>query len=313
MYNLVTFSMPAFALLKADKYELFALFLTLYIITITLNISLITVISKNKSLHQPMNIFSCLLAANEIYGTTALLPALLSNVLSRSKDISLALCQTQLYAIHTYAITEFTVLAAMSYDRYMAICFPLTYHTFMSKRVFRMILLTWLYPLVAFFLVFALTIRLKICKNTIDKVYCLNYLLVQLSCTNTALENTVGLLSVALYTGPQLIMVIYSYVHILRICLKTFCKSKLKALRTCIPHLLSLSNYSVGCFFEIAQGRINNTLSYQTKLFLALYFLIFPPILNPVIYGLSIQVIRVSMLVHLTLNKYKYVHLSYYP
>ncbi|KAJ0004402.1 hypothetical protein NQD34_010616 [Periophthalmus magnuspinnatus] len=282
--------------MEKTKEWYFVLFFIIYLIIIVENVLLIGTVCVDKSLHEPMYILMCNLAVNGLYGATALLPALLSNVLSRSKDISLALCQTQLYAIHTYAITEFTVLAAMSYDRYMAICFPLTYHTFMSKRVFRMILLTWLYPLVAFFLVFALTIRLKICKNTIDKVYCLNYLLVQLSCTNTALENTVGLLSVALYTGPQLIMVIYSYVHILRICLKTFCKSKLKALRTCIPHLLSLSNYSVGCFFEIAQGRINNTLSYQTKLFLALYFLIFPPILNPVIYGLSIQVIRVRFI-----------------
>ncbi|KAJ0062107.1 hypothetical protein NL108_015689 [Boleophthalmus pectinirostris] len=283
--------------MEKSKEWYFALFFITYLVIIMENVMLIGIVCADKSLHEPMYILMCNLAVNGLYGATALLPALLSNVLSHSREISLALCQTQLYAIHTYAITEFTILAAMSYDRYMAICFPLTYHTIMSKRVFKLIILTWVYPLVAFFLVFALTIRLKFCKKTIDKVYCLNYLLVQLSCTNTAAENIVGLLSVALYTGPQLIMVIYSYVHILRICIKTFSKSKLKALRTCIPHLLSLSNYSVGCFFEIAQGRLNNaSLSYQTKLFLALYFLIFPPILNPVIYGLSIQVIRVKLI-----------------
>lgn len=274
----------------------FCLFLIIYIIIIAENVVLLGVVYREKTLHEPMYLFLCNLAVNGLYGSTALLPGVLSNLLTRSYEISLPLCQTQIYAIHTYAITEFTILAAMSYDRYVAICYPLLYNAIMSQRVVKLIVFTWLYPMLAFVIVLIFTVQLRFCERTIEKLYCMNYLLVKLACTDTSIVNIVGLLSVALYTLPQLVMILYSYAHILRLCLLSSSKSKLKALRTCTPHLLAIINYSIGCFFEIAQSRLNiDHLPYQTKLFLSVYFLIFPPILNPVIYGLSIQLIRVRL------------------
>uniref|UniRef100_A0A673BWU5 Olfactory receptor n=1 Tax=Sphaeramia orbicularis TaxID=375764 RepID=A0A673BWU5_9TELE len=287
----LTFKMTAYAPLY------FLLFLIIYIIIIAESSLLIGVVYHEKSLHEPMYLLLCNLAVNGLFGGTALLPAVLSNVLSDSHEISLSLCQIQIYAIHTYAITEFTILAVMSYDRYVAICYPLSYHVIMSQRLVKLIVCMWLYPMLAFLIVLCFTLQLKFCKKAIDKIYCLNYLLVQLSCTKSPITNIIGLFSVAIYTLPQLFMVFYSYAHILKICLLSFNNSKRKALQTCIPHLLSIINYSIGCFFEIAQGRFNITyISYHTKLFLSLYFLICPPMFNPLIYGLSIQVIRVRLL-----------------
>ncbi|XP_062289630.1 olfactory receptor 52L1-like [Scomber scombrus] len=274
----------------------FCMFLIIYMTIVAENVVLIGVIYSEKTLHEPMYLLLCNLAVNGLYGSTALLPAVLSNMLSHSHEISLQFCQIQIYTIHTYAIIEFTILAAMSYDRYMAICFPLTYHTIMSHRVVKLIVFTWLFPMLAFLIVFILTLQLRFCERTIKNVYCVNYLLVKLACTDTSVVNIVGLLSVALFSLPQLIMIFYSYAHILRICIFSFSKSKLKALRTCTPHLLAITNYSIGCFFEIAQSRFNSSgMPYQTKLFLSLYFLIFPPILNPIIYGLSFQAIRLRL------------------
>uniref|UniRef100_A0A3B4XUU3 Olfactory receptor n=1 Tax=Seriola lalandi dorsalis TaxID=1841481 RepID=A0A3B4XUU3_SERLL len=265
----------------------FCMFLIIYLTIVAENIALIMVVYREKTLHEPMYLLLCNLAVNGLYGSTALLPAVLSKLLSHSYEISLPLCQTQIYAIHTFAITEFTILAAMSYDRYVAICYPLPYHAIMSQRLVKLIVFTWLYPMLAFLIVFILTLQLRFCERTIEKVYCVNYLLVKLACTDTSIMNIVGLLSVVLYMIPQLIMIFYSYAHILRICLLSFSKSRLKALRTCTPHLLAIINYSIGCFFEIAQSRFNvSHLPYETKLFLSLYFLIFPSILNPAIYGL---------------------------
>ncbi|XP_028277996.1 olfactory receptor 2A25-like [Parambassis ranga] len=275
----------------------FCMFLITYIIIIVENLIIIGVVYREKSLHTPMYVLLCNLAANELFGSTVLLPALLINMLSRSYEISLSFCQTQVFAIHTYAFAEFTILAVMSYDRYVAICHPLSYHTIMSQRVVKLIFLMWLYPILALLIVFIFTLRLSFCGRTIEKVYCVNYLLVKLACTKTSTENIIGLLSVVLYTLPQIIMIFYSYVHILRICALSFSQSKFKALRTCTPHLLAIINYCIGCFFEIAQGRFDSShLSYQAKLFLSLYFLIFPPLLNPAIYGLSIQLIRKKLL-----------------
>ncbi|KAM6970646.1 olfactory receptor 4B13-like [Aplochiton taeniatus] len=275
----------------------FCIFMILYIVIIVENVLLIGIIYTEKALHQPMFMFLCNMGANGLYGSTALLPPLLTNLLSNSYEISLPCCQTQIYSLHTYAIVEFTILAVMSYDRYVAICCPLQYHTIMSlTKVYKLIVFSWLYPLVAFFLFFLLTLRLKFCANTIDKLYCINYSLVKLSCTDTTIVNIVGLLSLIVYAVPQLIMILYSYAHILRVSVWSSKESKKKALQTCTPHLFALINYSVGCFFEILQSRFNTGyLPYTTQIFMSIYFLIFPPFFNPAIYGVSIQAIRTPL------------------
>ncbi|XP_042183779.1 olfactory receptor 52D1-like [Oncorhynchus tshawytscha] len=245
------------------KYLYFSIFLILYIAIVAENVILIGVIYTEKTLHQPMYFLVCNLAANGLYGSTALLPALLKNVASHPSEVSLASCRTQIYCIHTYAIVEFTILGVMSYDRYVAICHPLRYHTIMSlTKVYKLVAFTWIYPLVAFLIFFIITLQLRFCDKTIDKLYCINYLLIKLS-----------------------------------FCALSSKESKLKALRTCTPHLFAIINYFVGCYFEILQSRFDTShLPYRTQVFMSLYFLIFPPILNPAIYGLSIQAIRVKLL-----------------
>ena len=165
-----------------------------------------------------MYLFICNLAANNRYGSTALLPSLLNNLLSYSYEVSLTCCKLQIYCIHTYAIIEFTILAVMCYDRYLAICQPLHYHRIMSiTKVCSLVAFSWLYPLVAFALFFTLTLRLTFCSRVIERVYCINYSLVKLSCTETSMESTVGLLSVVVYTFSQLIITVHSYAKMLKI------------------------------------------------------------------------------------------------
>ncbi|KAF7644273.1 hypothetical protein LDENG_00224810 [Lucifuga dentata] len=72
----------------------------------------------------------------------------------------------------------------MSYDRYVAICYPLHYHTIMSQRVCKLIIFTWLYPLIAFLIFFIPTLQLQFCQRIIENFYCINYSLARLSCTD---------------------------------------------------------------------------------------------------------------------------------
>ncbi|XP_046906403.1 olfactory receptor 142-like [Hypomesus transpacificus] len=278
------------------KHEYFCIFLIIYIVIITENVILLSVIGVEKTLHKPMYFFIGNLAANGVYGSTVLLPALLSNLLSTKYEVSVACCQTQIYGLHTYAMIEFTILAVMSYDRYAAICHPLHYHTMMSlRKVYKLIVFTWVYPLIAFLIFLIITVQLRFCQQAIDKLYCTNYSLVKLSCSNTAVINIVGLVFIVPYTFPQLVMVLFSYAKIFRICLSSR-KMKIKAITTCTPHLFAVSMYSIGCFFEILQSRFDlRHLPYETHVFMSLFFLIFPPILNPLIYGLSIQSLRLSV------------------
>ncbi|XP_046906400.1 olfactory receptor 151-like [Hypomesus transpacificus] len=288
--------LTAFYGMEKLKHAYFCIFLVIYIIIITENLLLISVIGVQKKLHEPMYFFIGNLAANGVYGSTVLLPAVLSNLLSTKYEVSVACCQTQIYGLHTYAIIEFTILAVMSYDRYAAVCHPLHYHTIMSlSKVYKLIVFTWVYPLIAFLFFFFLTLQLRFCQQAIDKLYCNNYSLVKLSCSNTAVISIVGIASIVPYTFPQLIMVLFSYAQIFRICLSSR-EMKIKAITTCTPHLFAVSMYSTGCFFDILQSRFDlRHLPFETQVFMSLFFLIFPPILNPLIYGLSIRSIRLSV------------------
>lgn len=279
------------------KYLYFMIFFVLYMFVFFANTTLIFIIITDKALHKPMYVFLCNLAVNGIYGGTALLPSLMGTLMSPSHEVSLACCKAQTYFLHTYAIIEFTILSVMSYDRYVAICYPLQYHSIMTiTRVYKLIAFSWGYPLVAFALFFILTLRLTICRNIIERVYCSNYSLVKLSCDDTNVVSAIGLFSVVVYSFPQLAMTLYSYGHILKICFNATKKSKIKALKTCTPHLFAILNYSVGCFFEIVQSRFDTRyIPFETQIVMSLYFLIFPPILNPAIYGLSVQALRANI------------------
>ncbi|XP_061072395.1 olfactory receptor 52K2-like [Conger conger] len=293
----MSFILMHFSELEDHRYVYFASFLLLYILMVLSNIILISVIYIEPGLHEPMYFFMCNLAVNGIYGSISLLPSVLGNLMSHTYEISLTYCLLQIFCIHTYAIVEFTILAVMGYDRYVAICHPLHYHQLMSHRkVCTLIALSWFYPYIIFGLYFILTLQRTFCDRIIEKVYCVNFELVKLSCFETTFQSKVGFVVTIFGIVLQLLMILFSYVQILRICLYASKESQTKALKTCTPHLLSVINYTIGCYLEIISSRFNmNHVPYKARIFLSIYFLIFPPLFNPVIYGISIQAIRVQI------------------
>lgn len=290
--------MTAYAAFDNLKYEFFVLFLFLYIITVILNSLLITIIHQIKDLHQPMNVFTCLLSLNELYGSAALYPATLTLLLSDTYEATAKWCLAQVYFLHTYASAEFCILAVMGYDRYVAICHPLHYHSIMSNSlVSKLVAMTTLYPLIIFGCYYSLTLQLTFCVNFIPKIYCVNMELVKNACSTNFYINIVGLMLIFLTVVPQLLMIFFSYVQISRVCRKLPKESQANALRTCVPHLLSLINYTIGSLFEITQSRLNMShVALEARIFLSLYFIIIPPIANPVLYGLGTQIVRIQIL-----------------
>ncbi|XP_069572559.1 olfactory receptor 52D1-like [Brachyistius frenatus] len=296
--TVVTFKMTAYEVMENYKHGMFSVFLLLYVITITLNSLLISVIHQNKELHSPMNVFTCMLSLNEIYGSTALLPAIMAVLISETHQVSVEWCKAQVYFLHTYASAEFCVLALMGYDRYIAICSPLHYHSIMSNsKVCKLIALVGLYPMIVFASFYSLTLQLRFCGKVMPKLYCVNMELVKNSCSKLQYISIVGLVLVFILIVPQFVIIIFSYVQIARVCRKLPKESQSNALKTCIPHLLSLLNYTFGSFFEIIQTRFKMShVAIETQILLSLYFVVIPPIANPVLYGLGTQIVRVYIL-----------------
>ncbi|XP_053188269.1 olfactory receptor 52D1-like [Scomber japonicus] len=296
----LTFTMTAYAVMENYKHGIFTVLLLLYLITIILNTLLIVVIHQNKKLHQPMNVFACMLSINEIYGSSALLPAVLSMLISETHEITVKWCIAQVYFIHTYGSAEFCILAVMGYDRYVAICYPLHYHSIMSNsKVCKLVAFASIYPLVLFMCFYSLTVQLSFCGKVMPKLYCVNMELVKNACTNASASyiSVVGLVFILILIAPQVTMILFSYVQILRVCRTLLKKSQGNALKTCIPHVLSLINFTIGCLFEIIQTRFNMShVAFQARIFLSLYFIIIPPITNPMLYGLGTQMVRIQIL-----------------
>ncbi|XP_021442635.2 olfactory receptor 11A1-like [Oncorhynchus mykiss] len=293
-----TFILAGYSDIGHLKYLYFIILTVLYVSIVFANTVLIVVICMERSLHEPMYLFLCSLFVNDLYGTTGLFPALMTHLVSDDHTVSTGYCYIQIFVLYTYGSTEFINLAVMSYDRYLAICYPLQYNVIMTpSKVCILICVIWLYSFVKFTIQLSLTIRLRLCGNVIDKVYCDNYLVVKLACStsDTTVNNISGLCGIVLTVAVPLITIVFSYIKILTICLKSCIETRQKAFSTCSPHLASLLNFSFGCFLTLLQSRFDSPMrNVPTVLhtFLSVYYLMCQPLLNPIVYGVRMAKIR---------------------
>ncbi|KAF0030999.1 hypothetical protein F2P81_017730 [Scophthalmus maximus] len=277
------------------RYFFFLIVLCLYVLIVLSNVLLVVVICVNRSLHEPMYLFLCSLFVNELYGSTGLFPFLLLHILWDSHTVAAPLCFLQVFCVYTYASIQFSNLCVISYDRYLAICCPLQYNTRMtSNTVVMLIALSWFYPFLAICSLISLSASLRLCGNIINKVYCDNYSIVKLACSDTTVNNVYGIFY-TFTTVALVILILYTYMKILKVCFSGSKQTRQKAVSTCSPHLASIINFSSGCFFEIVQNRFNmKHVPNMLRIFLSLYWLTCQPLFNPLMYGLNITKIRIT-------------------
>ncbi|XP_063060782.1 olfactory receptor 1D2-like [Engraulis encrasicolus] len=132
----------------------------LYIVIIFINATIIFTVRVDKALHEPMYIFLANLSINALYGTVGFYPKFLIDLLSDVAKVSYSQCLTQTIIIYSSSICDMTTLTAMAFDRYVAICKPLQYHSILTSRtVFKLLSLAWLYPLSVSIMVIILATR----------------------------------------------------------------------------------------------------------------------------------------------------------
>ncbi|XP_040901918.1 olfactory receptor 10A6-like [Toxotes jaculatrix] len=304
------FILEAYIHVGTLRYFYFMITAVMYTVILVANTSLIVVICMNRSLHEPMYLFLCSLFVNELYGSTGLFPLLLVQILSDVHTVSASLCFLQIFCLYTYVNVEFCNLAVMSYDRYLAICCPLQYNSRMtSSKVFIFIILLWSYCFVKFLITLSLNIRLTLCGNIINSLYCRNYLVVKLACSDTEVNNIYGLFATAGSVLVPLLPILFSYTKILKVCFSGSKQTRQKAVSTCTPQLVSLLNFTFGCCFEILQSRFDTSgVPTVLRIILSLYFVVLQPLLNPVMYGMQMSKMRSAcrqLLCHKKLSVHK--------
>uniref|UniRef100_A0AAQ4PJT3 G-protein coupled receptors family 1 profile domain-containing protein n=1 Tax=Gasterosteus aculeatus aculeatus TaxID=481459 RepID=A0AAQ4PJT3_GASAC len=187
--------------------------------------------------------------------------------------------------------------------RYIAVCEPLRYHAIMtSARLHACLALAWSIAFLFIAVLFILHINSPLCGNIIHHVYCSNRGILNLACSPTPINNIYGLsMSWSLNTSIFLIIA-FSYFKILHACVKqgrddSFIRSK--TLQTCAPHLVVYVLYQLATVVIIISQRFPS-LSQNIKRFFSILFIIIPPALNPMIYGLVSKDIRSSIIKHFT-------------
>nr|XP_046260575.1 olfactory receptor 6N2-like [Scatophagus argus] len=286
-------------------YPVFVLCFLLYAFIISANLVIIVVISRERTLHEPMYIFIMCLSVNSLYGSAGFFIRFLRDLLSDTHLISRAACFTQIYVIYTYASYELTLLGIMAYDRYVAVCQPLRYHNKITpKLVSKLVAFAWIYPAFSVTACVYLASRLPLCGNKIPKVFCANWPVVKLSCVSTAVNNLIGMLVSTSTVFLPLFFVLYTYARIFLICRKRSSEFRGKVIQSCLPHIITFVSYSVTVFCDVALSRIDlEDLNPFLAVILSLEFVVIPPIVNPLVYGLKLPEIRKLILRMLSQSK----------
>ncbi|XP_035240727.1 olfactory receptor 4S1-like [Anguilla anguilla] len=276
----------------STKHTYFAVTLLVYLFIIFVNLTLIVTIILERTLHEPMFIFLCSLCVNGILGACTFYPKILVDLSSDLSVTSYKACLSQIFVLYTYTCCELTTLAMMAYDRYIAICKPLSYHSIITPRkVMKLLLFTWLFSICESAFAVVLIARLPLCGFNIDRIYCTGWPVVKLSCVDTTISNVYGSIF-AVFHVAQVVLILISYVDIIKASVRSQ-EERNKFMQTCLPHLISLTNFTVSVFFDLMYARYgppNRLLALRN--FMSVEFLVVPPILNPLIYGLKLNQIR---------------------
>ncbi|XP_033990489.1 olfactory receptor 10J5-like [Trematomus bernacchii] len=290
------FTLSGFSATVNYKFTIVSLTLLCYFLIVVVNFCIIITIILDTNLHEPMYVILCNLCVNGLYGTAAFYPKFVFDLLSDNQIISYVGCFLQVFGIYSYASIDFSVLALMAYDRYVAICRPLEYHSIMSvQRTAVLIALSWLVPLSCEVMVITLTSKLTLCGSQIDKLYCENWSIVKLACSSNAVNSIIGLIVVTFYIA-HVVFIFCSYVQLVKSALKSKDVMR-KFTQTCVPHLFCLFNVTAALLFDIMYSRYGSaSVSQSVRNFMAIQFLLVPPILNPVIYGLILTKIRYKII-----------------
>ncbi|XP_007503022.2 olfactory receptor 6C76-like [Monodelphis domestica] len=264
-----------------------------YILSVIGNLTIITLTLLNSHLKTPMYFFLRNFSFLEISYTTVCIPRFLVSIITKEKAISYNSCMAQVFFFILFGATEFFLLAAMSYDRYVAICKPLHYTTIMSSKVCsQLVISSWLAGFLIIFPPVIMGLQLEFCdSNVIEHFTCDTSPILSLSCTDTTVLEIMSFWLAVFTLLVTLALVILSYAYILRTILKIpSAQQRKKAFSTCSSHMIVVSISYGSCIFMYVKPSPKEGVA-MTKGVAVLNTSV-APMLNPFIYTLRNQQVK---------------------
>ncbi|XP_062054171.1 olfactory receptor 52A5-like [Lepus europaeus] len=275
-------------------------FCAMYIIAVVGNSLIIVIVKNENSLHMPMYMFLAMLAATDIALSTCILPKMLGIFWFNMPEISFDACLLQMGLIHSFQATESGVLLAMALDRYVAICNPLRHATFFSRQLLTYIgVAVTLRPIILTIpSLLLIKCRLRLYRTTIvAHSYCEHMAIVKLAAEDVRVNKIYGLFVAFTILGFDIIFITLSYLQIFITVFQLPEKeARFKAFNTCIAHICVFLQFYLLAFFSFFAHRFGSHIPPYVHILLSSLYLLVPPFLNPIVYGVKTKQIRDNVL-----------------
>lgn len=262
-----------------------------YILTVLGNCFLLLVIYLVKALHTPKYIIVFNLAFSDLCGSTALIPKLLDTFLFDKRFIVYEACLSYMFFVFFFLSMQSWTLVTMSYDRFIAICFPLRYHSIVTKpAIVAMLLFVWVFLLGLITYIAKIIDRLSFCGSlVINSFFCDHSPVYRLACNDTSLNNIMAYVAFIVILCIPVVLIVMTYVCI-SVALSRIAsgKGRLKALKTCTSHLIL-----VAIFFLPILGTniaaVSSSIHPNARIVNSSLTQIMPALLNPIVYSLKTE------------------------
>ncbi|XP_057551505.1 olfactory receptor 10G7-like [Hippopotamus amphibius kiboko] len=275
---------------------LFGIFLVIYVLTVVGNLLILLVITVDPHLHTPMYYFLTNLSFIDMWFSTVTVPKMLTTLISPgSRTISFHNCVAQFYCFHFLGSTECFLYTIMSYDRYLAISYPLRYASMMRRRTCTLLATTtWLSGSLHSAVQTTLTFRLPYCgPRRIQHYFCDAPPILKLACADTSAIEMVILVNVGVVASGCFLLIVLSYVSIVRSILKIHTsEGRCRAFQTCASHsTVVLCFFGPGVFIYLRPGSKDTVDGI-----VAVFYTVLTPLLNPVVYTLRNKEFKKALL-----------------
>ncbi|XP_023364201.1 olfactory receptor 5T2-like [Otolemur garnettii] len=294
--EVTTFVLKGFTDDPGLQVTFFLLFLAIYLFTLMGNLGLIILVVGDSRLHNPMYYFLSVLSSVDACYSSVITPNMLIDFMSKNKSISFLGCAAQMFFAVTLGTTECFLLAAMAYDRYVAIYNPLLYTVTMSPRVYvPLITASYVGGILHATLHTVATFSLSFCgSNEIRHVFCDIPPLLALSCSDTRINQLLLFYFAGCIEIVTILIVLVSYGFILVAILRVHsAEAKRKVFSTCGSHLTGVSVFHGTVLFMYV--RPSSSYALEHDMIVSIFYTIVIPMLNPIIYSLRNKDVKEAM------------------
>ncbi|XP_036895908.1 olfactory receptor 10A3 [Sturnira hondurensis] len=284
--SVVEFILLGFSNFPELQEQLFGVFLVVYLVTLIGNAMIIVIISLEQSLHIPMYLFILNLSVVDVSFNAVIMPEMLVVLSTEKSTITLSGCFAQMYFLLLFGGTECFLLGTMAYDRFAAICHPLSYPMIMNKSVFmKLVMFSWVSGIMVATVQTSWVFSFPFCgPREINHLFCETPPVLELACADTFWFEIYAFTGTILIVMVPFSLILLSYFRILFAILKMPSNTGRQAFSTCASHLTSVTLFYGTANMTYLQPK--SGYSPETKKLMSLAYTLLTPLLNPLIYSL---------------------------